>query len=203
MTGRMYLQSRRVALPKHTSVVLDLGRENFVFHDTRFFGRLTLDTTPLDHLGPEPLSDEFSAEYLARALEHSRQSIKVRLLDQRLVAGIGNIYASEALFRARLSPRLRANRLSGTQARRLWRSIREVLREAIAWGSTVRLHWGPGAGRAGLFYYGAPEGEPAYHRERLRVYDRAGQPCLRCGTRLQKRVQAARTTYYCPQCQRS
>jgi formamidopyrimidine-DNA glycosylase len=203
MTGRMYLLPVNANLPKHAAVILQLGRGQFVFEDPRYFGRLTLDSSPVSTLGPEPLEERFTARDLQAALRRSRQPLKVTLLDQSIVAGMGNIYASEALFRARLSPRLRAHRLSAQQARRLWRSLRQVLREAIAWGSTVRLHWGPGDGRSNLFYYGTAEDEPGYAREKLRVYDRAGQPCLRCGTAIRRIVQGARSTYCCPVCQRS
>ena len=202
MTGRMYLLPANAHLPKHAAVILQLGRGQFVFEDPRYFGRLTLDSSPVSALGPEPLDERFTARDLRAALRRSRQPLKVKLLDQSILAGMGNIYASEALFRARLSPRLRADRLSTQQARRLSRSLRQVLREAIAWGSTVRLHWGPGAGRDGLFYYGAPPGEAGHNHERLHVYERAGQPCHRCGTAIRQIVQAARSTYHCPQCQR-
>src|SRR6266567_8419390 len=98
MTGRMYLQSRNAPLPKHACIVLEVGIERFVFEDTRYFGRLTFELAPLDQLGPEPLGSEFTAEVFGDALKRSGQPIKVKLLDQSLVAGIGNIYASEALF---------------------------------------------------------------------------------------------------------
>ena len=202
MTGRMYLLPANVALPKHTAVLLQLARGRFVFEDTRYFGRLTLDTKAVSALGPEPLGERFTARDLRNALRCSGQPLKVKLLDQSLVAGLGNIYASETLFRARLSPRRRADQLSREQAQCLWRSLRQVLREAIARGSTVRLHWGPGEGRDSLFYYGAAEGEAGYDHEHLRVYDRAGQPCLRCGTTIRRIVQGARSTFYCPRCQR-
>ncbi len=78
-----------------------------------------------------------------------------------------------------------------------------MLREAIAWGSTVRLHWGPADGRGNLFYYGAADDESSYAHEKLRAYDRAGQPCLRCGTPIRRIVQGGRSTYYCPRCQRA
>jgi formamidopyrimidine-DNA glycosylase len=200
MTGRMYLARRRDALPKHAAVVLELGREKFVFEDTRYFGRLTLDGEAMTRLGPEPLSDKFSASHLSAALARSTQAIKVKLLDQSLVAGIGNIYASEALFRARISPRLPARELNADQLCRLWRAIREVLREAIRFGSTVPLNHGA-AGGDGLFYFGRAESAPDYYEERLQVYDREGQPCVRCGAAIRRIVQAARSTFYCPRCQ--
>jgi len=201
MAGRMYLLPATAPLPKHTAVVLELGRNRFVFEDTRYFGRLTLDTGGVDRLGPEPISDGFTQGNFARALARSGQAIKVRLLDQSLVAGIGNIYASEALFRARISPRLPARRLKPEQIRRLWQAIRATLAEAIRWGSTVALNYSGAGERDGLFYFGRDPDAPDFYEERLRVYDRAGQPCRNCGTPIRRLVQAARSTFYCPKCQ--
>jgi formamidopyrimidine-DNA glycosylase len=202
MTGRMYLSPAEKALPKHAAVVLNLGAENFVFEDTRYFGRLTLDTSAVEALGPEPLGDEFSVECFSRGLQRSAQPIKVKLLDQALVAGIGNIYASEALFRAGISPRLAARRLKPPQVARLWRAIRETLSDAIERGSTVPLNYGNEGNRDGLFYFGSAPGAPDFYEERLRVYDRAGKPCVICGTAIKRIVQGARSTFYCPKCQR-
>jgi formamidopyrimidine-DNA glycosylase len=201
MTGRMYLLPPNVALPKHTAVVLDLDRERFVFEDTRYFGKLTLNISALEELGPEPLSDTFTAENFGLALRRSRQSIKVKLLDQSLVAGVGNIYASEALFRAGISPRKVARRLKKAQVELLWRSIREVLNKAIDTGSTAPLDFDGQSSRDGLFYYGRSQETPAAHEERFWVYDRAGKTCRNCGAKIRRLVQAARSTYYCPHCQ--
>jgi formamidopyrimidine-DNA glycosylase len=201
MTGRMFLQPRQAPLPKHTAVSLDLGPDRFVFEDTRYFGRFHLNTASLVALGPEPLSEDFTAAAFATALKRSAQPIKVKLLDQTVVAGIGNIYASEALFRAGISPRRAANRLKPDQIGRLRETIREVLAEAIACGSTIPLDFA--GGKDGLFYYGtATDSGSRFYEERLRVYDRAGQPCLNCRTPIRQFVQAARSTYWCPQCQR-
>jgi formamidopyrimidine-DNA glycosylase len=202
MTGRMYLLPAGSQLPRHTVVVLDLGRQWFVFDDPRYFGRLTLDTSALARLGPEPLGPEFSVKQFAEVLSRSRQAIKVRLLDQTLLAGVGNIYAGEALFQAGIAPTRPARRLTKAQVRRLWQAIRDVLGEAIGFGSTVPLSYGGQGARDGLFYYGSALGAPDFYEERLRVYDRAGQPCPKCGTVIRRRVQAARSTYYCPRCQR-
>ena len=201
MTGRMYLLAAGERLPKHAAVVLNLGRENFVFEDTRYFGRLSLDSSALARLGPEPLGAEFTAKCFGEALRRSQQAIKIRLLDQSLLAGVGNIYASEALFRAGIAPTLPARRLTATQVQRLWRAVRAVLREAIACGSTVPLNYAGQGKRDGLFYFGKAPGAPDYYEERLRVYDRAGKPCQECGTAIERRVQAARSTFYCPRCQ--
>jgi formamidopyrimidine-DNA glycosylase len=203
MTGRIHVQAAGAPLPKHTAVRLVLGSRCLVFEDTRYFGRLTLDTAVLDRLGPEPLTDDFRAATLRAQLRHSRQPIKVRLLDQSLVAGVGNVYASEALFRAGISPRTAARRLRGVQVARLVEAIREVLLEAIRFGSTVPLDWAGQGQRDGLFYYGRAPGAPDYYAERLAVYDRAGLPCRHCGTPIHRLVQAARSTFFCARCQRS
>ncbi|MBE0544390.1 MAG: bifunctional DNA-formamidopyrimidine glycosylase/DNA-(apurinic or apyrimidinic site) lyase [Verrucomicrobia bacterium] len=202
MTGRMYLARRGAALPKHAAVVLNLGRANFVYEDPRYFGRLTLDASRLANLGPEPLENHFSVDYFRAALARSTQAVKVKLLDQSLVAGVGNIYASEALFRAHVSPRTPARKLTAPQVARLRRAIRAVLREAIQLGSTLPLNHGHGR-NDGLFYFGRAAGALDYYEERLRVYDRAGQPCPRCGAAIKSIVQAARSTYFCPGCQTS
>jgi formamidopyrimidine-DNA glycosylase len=202
MTGRMYLQSSSRVFPKHAAVVLNFGRHDLIYEDQRYFGRFTLGDDILERLGPEPFSREFSAEHLAEALKGSRQAVKVRLLDQRLVAGIGNIYASEILFRAGISPRRAAGRLKIAEVRRLWRAVRGVLAEAIAHGSTVPLNFEDGKRRDGIFYYGRAPGAADYYEERLRVYDRAGKPCFKCGAGVKRVEQAARSTYFCPKCQR-
>lgn len=203
MTGRMYLLPANSPLPRHAAVILGLGRANFVFEDPRGFGRLTLDAGPLRKLGPEPLATAFAAAPFAEALRRSRQAIKVKLLDQSLLAGVGNIYASEALFRAGIAPTLPAQRLSRGQVKRLWRAIRAVLRQAIACGSTVPLNYAGQGASDRLFYFGRAPGAPDYYQERLRVYDRAGRPCPKCATPIRRGVQAARSTYYCPRCQRA
>lgn len=203
MTGRMYLAPARTPLPKHTAVVIDLGEHQWVFEDPRYFGRLTLDASSIAALGPEPWDEGFSAPELKRVLRGSRQAIKVKLLDQAIVAGVGNIYASEALHRAGISPRRAAGRLSEGDLARLCRHVRELLEEAIRFGSTVPLDFGgarPGTGD-GLFYYGRSAEATGTYEERLRVYDRANQPCSACGGAIRRIVQAARSTYYCPRCQ--
>ncbi len=207
MTGRMYVQPAALELPRHTSVVigLDGGNEVFLFEDPRYFGRFNLDPTPLGGLGPEPLGADFTIAGLAMVLRRSARPIKVVLMDQTVVAGVGNIYASEALFRAGVSPRKAARRLRSVEVGRVRESVREILTEAILCGSTLPLDFG--GGRDGLFYYGAVAaaselGGSEFYTERLRVYDRAGEPCERCGTAIRRIVQATRSTFYCAQCQK-
>lgn len=203
MTGRMFVQSGKVALAKHWVIALsfeDGGR--FVFEDVRGFGRWTLDVSPLSRLGPEPIGNAVGEKAFARALRRSKQAIKIKLLDQSVIAGVGNIYASEALFDARISPRHPAHRLTGDEAKRLWRSVGKVLSRAIRLGSSLELDW-EGAGRdSGLFYYGRSPDAVTVSRERFKVYEREGEPCERCGAMIRRIVQSARSTYYCPRCQR-
>ena len=168
MTGRIFLAQKGRPLPRHTAVALDFGTSKLVYEDTRYFGRLTLDTSAVTRLGPEPLDDEFKAETFAQSLKRSRQAIKVKLLDQRLVAGIGNIYASEALFRALISPlaggeqtdqgaspaaSARHSRGAGRSDQTRQHRPAEFGREQVGWPF---LFW-PCAGRAG-FLRGTPAG---------------------------------------------
>jgi formamidopyrimidine-DNA glycosylase len=199
MSGRMFIAGRKELLPKHAAIVFDLGDRNFIFEDTRYFGRMSLDLSPLDELGPEP--SDFDPATFAAALKQSRQSVKIKLLDQSLIAGVGNIYASEALFRARISPKLAANRLTAAQANNLLIAIRDVLNHAIKFGSTVPLK--TMSGKSGALFYFDDDGD-GYYEKRLRVYDRAGKPCFnKCGAMIEQFTQGARSTYFCPRCQRA
>ena len=117
------------------------------------------------------------------------------------MAGVGNIYASEALYQARIAPQKPANRLTTKQVQALWSAIRSVLTEAIENGSTLPLNLAGGSSD-GLFYFGLGAGATDYYGERLEVYDRAGEPCLQCKRPIRRIVQAARSTFFCPHCQR-
>ena len=205
MTGRIYLAPENAPLPKHAAVVLELGRDKLIYEDTRYFGRLTLDGSAPAKLGPEPLGPDFTAEYLASALKRTAQAIKIKLLDQNFVAGIGNIYASEALFRAGISPRHEARKLKNDQIQRLWQAIREVLADAVRWGSTLPLDFAGNNDRDGLFYYGVDgrDASSGFPPERLLVYGRQGKPCHHCNSTIKRLVQGARSTFYCPRCQPS
>lgn len=203
MTGRMYLLPLQTPLPKHTSVVLRFQRDQFVFEDPRTFGRLTFETNGLNDLGPEPLGQEFTAVNFGRQLARSSQAVKVKLLDQTVVAGVGNIYASEALFRARISPSRRSDQLSAQEVKRLRAAVRKTLSRAIKFGSKAQLDYAGSKNGDRLFYFGqAPEASPVAP-ERFLVYDRAGKPCVDCGRPIRRIVQAARSTFFCPACQPS
>jgi formamidopyrimidine-DNA glycosylase len=140
-------------------------------------------------LGEEPLGPAFTAARLARRLHGRRAPIKSALLDQRTVAGMGNIYADEALWQARVDPRRPAGTLNGNEVRRLHRAIREALRRGIR-------HQG-----ATLSDYRTPTGASGGMQHEFRVYGREGEPCLRCGTPVAKTRTAGRGTSFCPSCQ--
>jgi len=179
----------------HFDLVLDSGLA-LRFNDPRRFGSLlyTRDD-PARHpllakLAPEPFARAFDADYLWRVTRRRRVAIKQLLMNSQQVVGVGNIYASEALFRARIRPQRQARTLTHAEAARLVRSVRAVLRQAIrAGGTTLRD------------YLGA-DGAPGYFRQRLYVYERAGKPCRRCRTPVRAIPQGQRSTYYCPSCQK-
>jgi len=167
------------------------GRLNFV--DPRTFGTLFPLAGEIPRgfrsLGAEPLSSSFTAAELEGLLSHRRAPVKALLLRQDLVAGIGNIYAGETLFRARISPFRAGGDLSRAEVRRLHRAMRAVLREAIGEMGTT------------LSDFRRPDGEPGKFANRLHVYGRAGKPCPRCGTPVERATQHGRSTFFCPRCQ--
>ena len=177
----------------------DLGLESgwvLRFHDPRRFGSLHwTEGNPLAHpllekLAPEPLSDFFNAEYLYRATRKRGVAIKQLLMNSAVVVGVGNIYASEALCHAGVSPRRRAGRLTKAEAARLAAAVKKVLTEAIKIGGTT------------LRDYVDPEGSPGYFRQQLFVYERAGSACRVCKTAVKHFAQGQRSTYWCSTCQR-
>jgi formamidopyrimidine-DNA glycosylase len=179
----------------HLELVLDSGLA-LRLHDPRRFGSCHYtEADPALHpllaqLAPEPLEPGFDGEYLHRVTRRRRVAIKQLLLNGRLVTGVGNIYASEALFRARIRPRRAARSLTLAECRALAAAIRRVLALAIRSGGTT------------LRDYVGADGTPGYFRQKLYVYERAGQPCRRCATPVRQITQGARSTYYCPSCQR-
>lgn len=179
----------------HFDLELDSGCA-LRFNDPRRFGSLLYTRgDPRAHpllaeLAPEPLAREFDAPYLWRITRGRRVAVKQLLMNSRLVVGVGNIYASEALFRARIRPRRQARSLTRSESARLVRAVRAVLRSAIRAGGTT------------LRDYLRTDGSPGYFRQRLFVYERAGLPCRRCGARVRATTQGQRSTYYCPACQK-
>ena len=189
------------ANPKHDHVIFHMvgaeGRVRVVYNDPRRFGFMDLaPATGLEEcrhfktMGPEPLGNGFSPAVLNEALKGKKVPIKTALLDQRVVAGVGNIYASEALFRARISPRRQAASVAGVRGERLYRAIVEVLRDAItAGGSSLKDFADVGEGLG-------------YFQHRFKVYDREDAPCEVCGNPIGRISQSGRSTFFCSSCQR-
>ncbi len=207
MSGRVLVSGAQVGLfhhahpapARHDHVVLDMaGGARVTFNDARRFGAMDLVATDraeahpwLAGLGPEPLGNGFHDAHLIAAFAGKRTPVKASLLDQRVVAGLGNIYVAEALFRAGIHPARLAGRIGRARVAALVPVIRAVLEEAI------------GAGGSSLRDYRRADGELGHFQHSFRVYGRAGLPCLRpgCGGTVRRIVQAGRSTFYCPACQ--
>ena len=179
----------------HLDIVFTNGQA-LRLHDPRRFGAvLWCEGDPYTHellasLGPEPLGDGFSADYLYPRLRGRKLAIKQAIMDNKLVVGVGNIYANEALFLAGIRPTTAAGRLSRARVERLVATIRQVLAAAITQGGTTLRDFVGG------------DGKPGYFAQQLKVYGREGLPCLSCQTPIRQRVQGQRSSWYCPQCQR-
>ncbi|MCW2351486.1 MULTISPECIES: bifunctional DNA-formamidopyrimidine glycosylase/DNA-(apurinic or apyrimidinic site) lyase [unclassified Sphingobium] len=193
MSGRWRIDPSEVG--KHDHLLLETASHRLALNDPRRFGFVHLTPTdalgaypPFVALGPEPLGDALTADYLARALEGRAAPIKAMLLDQRIIAGLGNIYVCEALNIARISPTRAAGRISRARLARLVEAIRAVLAAAIA------------AGGSTLRDYARPDGELGYFAKDWRVYGREGLACP-CGGTVKRRVDSGRSTFYCPTCQ--
>jgi formamidopyrimidine-DNA glycosylase len=183
---------------KHDHVVMDTDAPaRIVFNDHRRFGLMLLIGTDelgehklFKGLGVEPLSADLDAAFLKAALKGKKTPIKSALLDQRVIAGLGNIYVCEALWRARISPKRLASKVNGEQVARLVPAIKQVLKEAVkAGGSSLRDHK-------------RVDGELGYFQKSFAVYDREGKACPRCKSKVKRLVQAGRSTFYCAKCQR-
>ena len=208
MSGRMLISGQALgqfhhehpAPAKHDHVVLDMASgARITFNDARRFGAMDLVATDraeehalLAALGPEPLGNAFDEDYLVARLKGRRTPIKSALLDQHIVAGLGNIYVCEVLFRARIHPRLMAGDIAPKRIRAVVPLIRQVLEEAIA------------AGGSSLRDYRQADGELGYFQHRFSVYDREGQLCVASGCKgaILRVVQSGRSSFYCPACQR-
>ena len=181
----------------HVVFTLDDGTR-IVYSDPRRFGLMDLERPGETHrlladIGVEPLGNSLSADYLRSAFADKKAPLKAALLDQRIIAGLGNIYVCEALFRARLSPKRKAQTLARSNDGRLEnlvRHIRDILTEAIAAGGSTLQDYRSATGIEGAF------------QQRFMVYDREGEPCLSCGAPVKRLVQAGRSTFHCSSCQR-
>jgi len=206
MTGRFTVSGARTAHYKHETgtdqahdhVVIVLDSHDIVtYNDPRRFGFMELwpaeqfQAYPrLMAMGPEPLTNLFSAAYLDEALKGKKAPIKAALLDQSVIAGLGNIYVCEALWRSKISPKRLSNSIPGQRAARLAPAINDVIAEAIE------------AGGSSISDFASASGELGYFQHRFAVYDREGEPCRACGTPIRRLVQSGRSTFYCPSCQR-
>jgi len=195
MTGQLLLDSGACPDERYTRVLflLDDGRR-LRFSDVRKFGRIVLTTNPddvLGDLGPEPLADDFTAARFGELLAQRWGRIKPLLLDQRFLAGLGNIYASEALWRASVHPLRQANSLAPDEVQRLHEGIRSVLRAAIAAGGTTLEDAA----------YQQADGQPGEFSRQLAVYGREGEACPCCGAAIERVKVGQRSTYLCPRCQ--
>lgn len=196
MSGRWRIEPDE--LGKHDHLVLETASgHRLALCDPRRFGSVDLvDTAGLDAwppfaaLGPEPLSEALTPAHLAHALTGRRAAIKLMLLDQRIVAGLGNIYVCEALYRARIHPEREAGKVSKAALARLVPAIKAVLEEAIA------------AGGSTLRDYARPDGELGYFSKQFDVYDREGEPCRSCTGTIKRIIQGGRSTWFCPHCQK-
>ncbi|MGB3407214.1 MAG: bifunctional DNA-formamidopyrimidine glycosylase/DNA-(apurinic or apyrimidinic site) lyase [Jannaschia sp.] len=207
MSGRMVVDDTRLGqfhrdpawLPRHDHVVFHTAAHRITFNDARRFGAMDLAPTAdlerhwlIERLGPEPLGNEFHEAYLVRAFAGRNTPVKSALLDQRVVAGLGNIYVCEALHRAGISPLRKAGRIAAPRVRSLVPIIRDVLVEAIeAGGSSLRDHR-------------QADGALGYFQHRFRVYDREAAPCPTetCGGIVRRTVQSGRSSFHCVTCQR-
>ena len=195
MSGRWRIDPAEIGTHDHVLLETDEGRR-LALNDPRRFGSLDLvrtdavqDYPPFTRMGPEPLSDAFSADYLAGALKGRIASIKALLLDQRIVAGLGNIYVCEALHLARIAPGRAGGRISRPRLAVLAEAVKTVLIAAIE------------AGGSSLRDFVRPDGELGYFSSQWRVYGREGEAC-QCGTLVRRRVDGGRSTFFCGRCQR-
>lgn len=196
MSGSLRILNCKTSPQKHDHVdIVFQNGQCLRLRDPRRFGTvLYTRQNPLKHklladLGPEPLGRHFSGDYLFRQSRGKKVAVKLFIMNSKIVVGVGNIYANEALFRAGIHPKRSAGRLSDERCARLTRAIKTVLQAAIKAGGTT------------LRDFTAEDGRPGYFQQQLHVYGKAGQPCSRCGTLIKRITLGQRATYYCPRCQ--
>ena len=198
MSGHLHIsEDEKLALHDHFELVLDNGK-NVILNDTRRFGLVLYipkDQNPLldqhlVNLGPEPFSDDFSAEYLKDKLSHKKKTVKQALMEAEIVVGIGNIYASEILFACKILPTRLANTITLEECSNLVKETRRILHESICSGGTT------------IRDFEGADGEKGYFVQNLFVYGHRGEPCKICKTPIELVTLGQRSTYYCPKCQK-
>jgi formamidopyrimidine-DNA glycosylase len=196
MSGSLRIASANTSWKKHDHLAVQFsGQKQLRLHDPRRFGAVLFEThDPLQHplltsLGPEPLSDDFTPQYLRQSCRNRKASIKQHIMNSKIVVGVGNIYASEALFLAGIHPAREAGRISANRLAKLVTEIQNVLTAAIRQGGTT------------LRDFLHENGEPGYFKQSLNVYGRTGEPCKQCGHIIREFRLGQRSTFYCPNCQ--
>jgi formamidopyrimidine-DNA glycosylase len=198
MTGQLLLLSASQPLDKHDHVIFSLDNGlQLRFRDPRRFGAIAAveeaglqQHALLNHLGVEPLSEDFTAEYLFKRSRKSKKPVKNFIMDQQVLVGVGNIYASEALFLAGIYPMRAAGRISLARWQRLHATIQQVLQEALALGGTT------------IDDFRNSDGSSGYFQQKLRAYGRKGEACVNCQSAIRAETLAGRSTFYCPKCQK-
>jgi formamidopyrimidine-DNA glycosylase len=198
MSGKLRVLNSEALPPhlKHDHVEIEVDNKYTLrYNDPRRFGAVIWTNEPIEqhkllsHLGPEPLTEEFNADYLWHKLQKRKSTLKTSIMDGKIVVGAGNIYANEALFLAKLHPKTISNTVSIKQCRSLVKIIKEVLERAIKAGGTT------------LKDFRKSDGQPGYFAQELNVYGRKGLDCVNCGTQIVEYKETQRATFYCPLCQ--
>ncbi len=196
MSGSLRILPTSRPAEKHDHFDLVFGAQCLRLHDPRRFGAVLWSDGPVEHhpllknLGPEPLSDSFQGKHLFRLSRNRRVAVKQFIMDSKIVVGVGNIYANEALFLAGILPATSCGRISARRYEKLARAIREILTTAIQRGGTT------------LQDFVQADGKPGYFSQELQVYGREGKPCSRCGNAIRQKNLGQRSSYYCSHCQR-
>ncbi|MGM0411245.1 MAG: bifunctional DNA-formamidopyrimidine glycosylase/DNA-(apurinic or apyrimidinic site) lyase [Bacillota bacterium] len=198
MTGKLLIKDPETSLDKHTHVIFHLNTEKELrFNNIRKFGRMYLvnnneyeNAGGLSELGPEPLAADFTFEKFKKKFENRTANIKSLLLNQKFIAGLGNIYTDEILYRSAIDPKRKANSLKEKELKKIYNNMREILKLGIKYNGTTFSDYVNAFGEKGKF------------QEKLQVYQKDGEKCNRCSEKINKTKVAGRSTYYCPGCQK-
>jgi len=198
MTGKLLIKDPETSLDKHTHVIFHLNKDKELrFNNIRKFGRIYLvndneykNAGGLSELGPEPLAEDFTLEKFKKKFNNRTANIKALLLNQKFIAGLGNIYTDEILYRSAVDPKRKANTLKETEINKIYNNMREILKLGIKYNGTTFSDYVNAFGEKGRF------------QEKLQVYQKNGEKCNRCGRKIKKTKVAGRSTYFCSGCQK-